>query len=175
MGIEAVKSSTPEICRRRIKQTIQIIVSKQENDVHNFVKDFKKEFFKLPAEAVSFPRSCNNMKKYESSSNVFIKGTPIHVKGALIYNRQIKEFGLQNKYPLIQEGDKIKFVKLLEANPFKFDVISYVTKLPKEFKLKDYIDYELQFEKTFVDPIRFILQPIGWTPEPKASLEAFFG
>ena len=175
MGIEAVKSSTPEICRTRIKQAINIIMSKQESDLHKFVKDFKQEFLKLPAEAVSFPRSCNNMKKYYSSSDVFIKGTPIHVKGALIYNHQIKEFGLQNKYPLIQEGDKIKFVKLLEANPFKFDVISYVTQLPKEFKLKDYVDYELQFEKTFIDPIRFILQPIGWTPEPKASLEAFFG
>ena len=103
------------------------------------------------------------------------KGTPIHVKGALIYNYQIKQFGLEKKYPLIQEGDKIKFVKLLEANPFKFDVISYVTELPKEFKLKEYVDYELQFEKTLLDPIRFILQPIGWTPEPKASLEAFFG
>ena len=175
MGIEAVKSSTPEICRTRIKQTINIIMNKDENILHQFVKDFKEEFFKLPAEAVSFPRSCNNMKKYYSSSSVFIKGTPIHVKGALIYNQQIKEFGLQNKYPLIQEGDKIKFVKLIEANPFKFDVISYVTKLPREFKLKEYVDYELQFEKTFIDPIRFILQPIGWTPEPKASLEAFFG
>jgi len=105
---------------------------------------------------------------------VFIKGTPIHVKGALIYNNQIKSLGLQDKYPLIQEGDKIKFIKLLEANPFKFDVISYVTKLPKEFKLKNYVDYELQFQKTFLDPITFILQPIGWTPEPTASLESFF-
>ena len=175
MGIEAVKSSTPEVCRTKIKEAIKIIMSKQESDLHKFVKDFKTIFFTLPAEAVSFPRSCNNMRKYNSSSDIFIKGTPIHVKGALIYNHQIKEFGLQNKYPLIQEGDKIKFVKLVEANPFKFDVISYVTKLPKEFKLEKYIDYEIQFEKTFVDPIRFILQPIGWTPEPKASLEAFFG
>src|SRR6056300_1029740 len=117
MGIEAVKSSTPEICRTRIKQAIKIIMSKQETDLHKFVSDFKKEFFKLPAEAVSFPRSCNNMKKYYSSSDVFIKGTPIHVKGALIYNHQIKQFKLSRKYPLIQEGDKIKFVKLLEANP----------------------------------------------------------
>ena len=175
MGIEAVKSSTPEYCRGKIKESIKIIMSKQENDLHNFIKETKEEFLKLPAEAVSFPRSCNNMKKYYSSSDVFIKGTPIHVKGALIYNYQIKQFGLEKKYPLIQEGDKIKFVKLLEANPFKFDVISYVTELPKEFKLKDYVDYELQFEKTLLDPIRFILQPIGWTPEPKASLEAFFG
>src|SRR5210317_2015644 len=175
MGIEAVKSSTPEVCRGNIKQAIKLIMTKGEDELQAVVANFKKEFYQMSAEQISFPRSCNNMKKYKDSNNIFIKGTPIHVKGALIYNHQIKQFNLQNKYPLIQEGDKIKFIKLLEANPFKFDVISYVTKLPKEFKLQDYIDYEVKFEKTFVDPIRFILQPIGWTPEPKASLEAFFG
>ena len=87
----------------------------------------------------------------------------------------MQQFKLQNKYPYIQEGDKIKFLKLIEANPFKFDVISYITKLPSEFKLQEYIDYETQFEKTFLDPMRFILQAIGWENEPKASLEAFFG
>ena len=125
-------------------------MSKQENDLHNFIKETKKEFLKLPAEAVSFPRSCNNMKKYYSSSDVFIKVQPIHVKGALIYNHQIKQFGLEKKISVDTRSDKIKFVKLLEANPFKFDVISYVTELPKEFKLKDYVDYELQFEKTLL-------------------------
>jgi len=175
MGIEAVKSSTPEICRTRIKQAIKLVMSKEESDLHKFIADFRTEFFNLSAEEISFPRSCNNMKKYYSSSDIFIKSTPIHVKGALIYNHQIKQFNLQNKYPLIQEGDKIKFIKLLEANPFKFDVISYVTKLPKEFKLNKYIDYEVQFQKTFIDPMTFILQPIGWSHEPKASLEAFFG
>ena len=175
MGIEAVKSSTPEICRTRIKQAIKLVMSKEESDLHKFIADFRTEFFNLSAEEISFPRSCNNMKKYYSSSDIFIKSTPIHVKGALIYNHQIKQFNLQNKYPLIQEGDKIKFIKLLEANPFKFDVISYITKLPKEFKLDKYIDYEVQFQKTFIDPMTFILQPIGWSHEPKASLEAFFG
>jgi DNA polymerase elongation subunit (family B) len=96
------------------------------------------------------------------------------VKGALIYNHQIKEFKLSRKYPMIQEGDKIKFIKLIEANPFKFDVISYVTKLPTEFKLEKYIDYEVQFQKTFLDPLSFILNSIGWSYEKKASLESFF-
>ena len=175
MGIEAIKSSTPQVCRGKIKEAIKIIMSKEESDLHTFIADFKKEFMQLPPEKISFPRSCNNMRKYGSSKDVFIKGTPIHVKGALIYNHQIKQFKLQNKYPYIQEGDKIKFIKLLEANPFKFDVISYVTQLPKEFNLKEYVDYELQFEKTFLDPMRFILNSIGWEHEKKASLEAFFG
>jgi len=175
MGIEAVKSSTPQVCRGKIKEAIKIIMGKEQSDLHKFIADFKKEFFTMTAEQISFPRSCNNLRKYRHASNVFIKGTPIHVKGALIYNHQLKQFGLGQKYPYIQEGDKIKFLKLVEANPFKFDVISYITTLPKEFKLEDYIDYETQFSKTFLDPMRFILQAIGWEHEEKANLEAFFG
>jgi DNA polymerase elongation subunit (family B) len=174
MGIEAVKSSTPKVCRGRIKKAIEIIMNKDEDTLQKFIADFKKEFFNMSAEEISFPRSCNNMKKYKDSNNIFIKGTPIHVKGALIYNHQIKQFKLSNKYPFIQEGDKIKFLKLVEANPFKFDVISYITTLPKEFNLQQYIDYETQFEKTFLDPMRFVLQSIGWSQEKKANLESFF-
>jgi DNA polymerase elongation subunit (family B) len=175
MGIEAVKSSTPGVCRVKIKEAIKTIMGKEETDLHKLVADFRKEFLQLPPESIAFPRSCNNLKKYRSSNQIFIKGTPIHVKGALIYNYQIQKLGLQNKYPLIQEGDKIKFIKLKAANPFKFDVISYMTTLPKEFELQQYVDYDIQFEKTFLDPMRFILQAIGWEDEPKASLEAFFG
>ena len=175
MGIEAVKSSTPGVCRVKIKEAIKTIMGKEETDLHKLVADFRKEFLQLPPESIAFPRSCNNLKKYRSSSQIFIKGTPIHVKGALIYNHQIQKLGLQSKYPIIQEGDKIKFIKLKAANPFKFDVISYMTTLPKEFELQPYVDYDIQFEKTFLDPMRFILQAIGWEDEPKASLEAFFG
>ena len=174
MGIEAVKSSTPEVCRGKIKEAINIIMKKDENTLIDFVSKFKEEFFNMNAELISFPRSCNNLAKYSHASSVFIKGTPMHVKGALIYNHQVKQFKLTNKYPLIQEGDKIKFIKLLEPNPFKFDVISYITKLPSEFKLKDYIDYNIQFQKTFLDPLSFILNSIGWSYEKKASLESFF-
>ena len=175
MGIEAVKSSTPQVCRVKIKEAIKTIMSKEQTDLHKLVADFRKEFFDMKAEQIAFPRSCNNLRKYRDHANIFIKGTPIHVKGALIYNYQIHKLGLQQKYPLIQEGDKIKFIKLIEANPFKFDVISYMTNLPPEFKLQQYVDYDTQFEKTFLDPMRFILDAIGWKAEPQASLEAFFG
>ena len=174
MGIEAVKSSTPQVCRGKIKEAINIIMTKDEKSLQDFIREFKQEYFKLSAEQVSFPRSCNNLKKYRSSKDIFIKGSPIQVKGALIYNYNIKKMGLQNKYPYIQEGDKIKFVKLLEQNPFRFDVISYVTKLPTEFKLQKCIDYEVQFQKTFLDPMRFILEAIGWSAEKQATLEDFF-
>ena len=174
MGIEAVKSSTPEVCRGKIKEAIKLIMTKDEDTLQKFIAEFKNEFYQMTAEQISFPRSCNNLKKYMHGSNIFIKGTPIHVKGALIYNHQLKQFKLHRKYPIIQEGDKIKFLKLKEANPFKFDVISYVSKLPSEFKLQDYIDYDIMFQKTFVDPMSFILNSIGWSTEKTASLEDFF-
>ena len=174
MGIEAVKSSTPEVCRGKIKEAINLIMTKDQDTLQKFVADFRTEFEKMSAEQISFPRSCNNLAKYRHANDVFIKGTPIHVKGALIYNHQLKEFKLSRKYPMIQEGDKIKFLKLIEANPFKFDVISYITKLPNEFKLQEYIDYDTMFQKTFLDPLSFILNSIGWSYEKKASLEDFF-
>ena len=153
-------------------------MSKQENDLHNFIKETKEEFLKLPAEAVSFPRSCNNMKKYYSSSDVFIKGTPIHVKGALIYNHKVKQNKLINKYPLIQEGDKIKFVYLKQPNPFTSNVITFMTKLPKEFNIHSFVDYETQFEKVFVEPLTLILNTIRWSVDrtygTQGTLEDFF-
>ena len=148
MGIEAVKSSTPAICRKRIKEAIDIIMKKEEPDLINFVDKFKNEFEGLPPEAIAFPRSCNNLKKYSDASNIFQKSCPIHVKGSLIYNHYLKQLKLTAKYPLIQEGDKIKFILLKEPNPFKYGVISYLTKLPREYKMQEYIDYTHQCEKT---------------------------
>ena len=149
MGIEAVKSSTPQVCRGKIKEAIKIIMNKDEDTLQKFIADFKTEFEELSAEAISFPRSCNNIQKYKNPATIFSKGTPIHVKGSLIYNHKLKEMKLHKQYPYIREGDKIKFLKLIEANPFRFDVISYITTLPKEFELDKYIDRETQFENFF--------------------------
>ncbi len=151
-----------------------MIMTKDEDALQKFVADFRTEFEQMSAEQISFPRSCNNLRKYFSPSDIFIKGTPIHIKGSLIYNYHLKNQNLDYKYPLIQEGDKIKFILLKEPNPFKFNVCSYISTLPREFKLKNYVNYDLQFEKTFLDPMRFILGAINWSAEPKASLESFF-
>ena len=175
MGIEAIKSSTPEVCRSKIKEAINLIMTSTEKDLQNFVADFREEFSKMTAEQVSFPRSCNHIKRYYDSNSIFKKGTPIHVKGALIYNHHIKRLKLAYKYPYINEGDKIKFVKLKDPNPFKFDVVSYMGRLPQEFELDKYIDYDTQFQKTFIDPLSFILNSIGWKVEEEANLELFFG
>ena len=175
MGVEAVKSSTPEVCRGKIKDAIRVIMNDSEDALIKFVNDFKEVFKTLSPEEVAFPRSCNNLGKYTNSSNIYNKGTPIHVKGALIYNHNIYKHKLSAKYPIIKDGDKIKFLMLKQPNVVKDTVISFSTKIPYEFDLHKYVDYDMQFEKTFTDPLRFILDSIGWKLEREATLEAFFG
>ena len=175
MGVEAVKSSTPEVCRGKIKDAIRVIMNDSEDALIKFVNDFKEVFKTLSPEEVAFPRSCNNVNQYVDSNSIYKKGTPIHVKGSLIYNHHIKKHKLQRKYPLIKDGDKIKFLMLKQPNTVKDTVISFSTKIPYEFDLHKYVDYDIQFEKTFTDPLRFILDSIGWKLEREATLEAFFG
>jgi DNA polymerase elongation subunit (family B) len=174
-GIEAVKSSTPEVCRTKIKEAVKIIMTGKETDIHSFIAKFKSEFMKLRPEDIAFPRGVNGMNEYADRSTIFRKGTPIHVKGALIYNHQLRKRGLEKVYPLIKDGDKIKFTYVREPNPLGISVITFSTSLPKEFvDIQPYIDYNTQFEKTFIDPIQIILSTIGWNTEPKTSLGAFF-
>jgi len=174
MGLEMVKSSTPTVVRDKMYKLVDLIVNTDEETVHQFIADFREEFRKLPVEDISFPRGCNGLKEYADSVSIYKKGTPIHVKGAILYNHFLKQHNLMNKYPLIQEGEKLKFTYLKTPNPFRDMVVSFPTRLPKEFELQKYIDYETQFEKSFVEPIRTILDCIGWKTEKQNTLESFF-
>ena len=173
MGIEAVKSSTPAPCRVKIKEALKVIMNKDETSLVDFIENFRTHFNKLPPEDIAYPRSCNNLKKYSSSKDIYQKSTPIHVKGALIYNNMLKKKQLR-KYEVIQDGDKIKFITLKEPNPIREHVISFTSKLPKEFNLHQYIDYDEMFTKSFLEPLRFIVNAIGWNFERKATLDEFF-
>jgi DNA polymerase elongation subunit (family B) len=174
MGLEVVKSSTPQIIRERMKETIKLIIDTNETTVQDFIANFREEFKKLPVEDISFPRGVNGIKEYTDSVTLYRKGTPIHVKGAILYNEMLKRKELTKKYPLIQDGEKLKFTYLKQPNPVKDIVISYPTRLPKEFDLQDFIDYDMQFEKAFIEPIKVILDCIEWKTEKVNSLEGFF-
>ena len=175
MGIEAVKSSTPGACRDKIKECLKVIMNEDEEASQKFIASFKDEFQRLPIEDISFPRGCNNLNKWANPSSIYSKGTPIHVRGALLYNHYNKKNNLTHKYPLIQDGEKIKFIYLKTPNKYGENVISYLQTLPKEFALDKYIDYDVQFGKSFLEPIRVIMEKIGWKPEKVASLEFLFG
>jgi DNA polymerase elongation subunit (family B) len=174
MGIEAVKSSTPETCRNALKDAFKLIMNGTEEQVIEFIEIFKTKFKTLPPEEVSFPRSVKGLAKYRDSASVYRKSTPLHVKGSLIYNMMLEKNKLTKKYPIIQEGEKIKYTYLKEPNPTGDSAIAMLNELPKEFKLETYIDYDLQFEKAFLDPMKVLLQTIGWEHEKKSNIMDFF-
>jgi len=174
MGIEAVKSSTPAPCRKMIKDGLEIVMSKTEDEVISYIDNCRAIFNSLSPEEISFPRTVSDVSKHKSSSTIYGKGTPIHARGALIYNYLIKQKKLDKKYASIQNGEKIKFCYLKVPNPIGENVISFIQDFPKELNLDKYIDYELQFEKAFLDPMKVILDSIGWRVEKTITLEDFF-
>ena len=179
MGIEAVKSSTPAPCRDMIKSALKVIINEDETTLNTFIQSFRENFMKYSPENIAYPRSCNNLKRYSDTSTIFKKGTPMHVKGALVYNFILKRQKLTDKYPLIQEGDKIKFIEVRTPNPYQTNVISFMTRLPDEFDLKNFVNYDIMFDKSFVEPLTFILDQIGWQVDrsygTQTTLEHLFG
>lgn len=174
MGLEAVKSSTPAPCRQMIKDALKLIMTKTENDMIDYIEKSRKEFNNFATEEISFPRTVSDVDKHKSSVTLYGKGTPIHVRGALLYNHLIKEKKLDKKYAKIQNGEKIKFCYLKLPNPIRENVIAYIQDFPKELGLDKYVDYELQFNKAFLEPMKVILDAIGWKVEKTTTLESFF-
>ena len=174
MGIEAVKSSTPAPCRQMIKDGLKLMMSGTEEQVIKFIDKCRSDFKKLPPEQISFPRTASDVRKYRSQSDIYMKGTPIHIRGALLFNHYIKEKNLTNKYSLIGNGEKIKFIYLKKPNIIQENIISFIQDFPTELGLEKYIDYELQFEKSFLEPLKSILDAIGWKTEHTTTLESFF-
>lgn len=174
MGIEAVRSSTPSAVRTKIKEALGIIMNQTEDDLIKFIDNFRQEFKTLPFEDVAFPRGCKGLSTYSDAASIFKKGTPIHVKGALLFNNELKKKNLLKKYQPVYEGEKVKFCYLKVPNPLREHVVATTGELPKELELDKYIDYDTQFEKAFLDPLSTVVNAIGWHTEKQMSLEAFW-
>jgi len=174
MGIEAVKSSTPAPCRQKIKDALKVIMTKTNDDLIKFIEEFRDDFKKMNPEEIAFPRGVNNLGKFSSTVTIYGKSTPIAVRGSLLYNYYIRKHKLTNKYPIIQEGEKVKFLYLRTPNKINENIISFIQELPKELGLDKSIDYDLQFEKSFLEPLKTILDTIGWKTEKINTLEFLF-
>ena len=175
MGIEAIRSSTPSACKQKMKDIFKIIMNGTEDDAIQYIDEFREEFKTLSAEDIFFPRSVRGMKKYHDAAHLYIKGTPIHVKGALLYNKLLKDHKLLGDYPVIKDGEKIKFAYLKKQNTVGGEVIAIPNQLPSEFELQDYIDYDKQFSKSFIEPMSSVMNAVGWQTERVSTLEDFFG
>ena len=174
MGIEAIKSSTPQVVRDKFKEVFKILLNGTEKETQQYIQNFRNEFKKLTPEQVSFPRRVSNITDWYDRKTIYKKSCPIHVRGSLLFNKYVKAAKIENTYELITNGSRIKFCYLRLPNPIKENVIAYPEALPKELKLHNYIDYDLQFQKTFLEPLNLILDSIGWTAEEQTTLEDFF-
>lgn len=174
MGLEMIKSSTPLVVRDKLKEAMKIVIKGDQIALRKFINEYKSVFYELPVEDISFPRSVNNLKEYSDKINIYRKSTPIHVRGALMFNHHIKELGLTHIHQPIREGDRIKFVYLREPNTIREDVIAFTSKIPKELNLHKYVDYEKQFNKVFLDPLTAIMTAIDWSLEDRSTLDDFF-
>ena len=176
MGIEAVKSSTPAPCRTAIKDALNIMMSGEQDELVKFIDDFKTKFYSLPPEDIAFPRSVNGLRKFKSDTNVYSKGCPLHVRGTLLYNFYVAKKKLENKYPLVQEGEKIKyiFLKVDRTNPINENVLSFLNTFPRELGLEHCLDRKAQFQKSFLDPLQIITKVIGWETKKTSTLEFLF-
>ena len=175
MGLEMVKSSTPAVIRNKLKDSIKVILEGNQKRLHSYIEAFRDTFNKLSVEEISFPRSVNGLREYAASSTIYRKSTPIHVRGALLFNHYVKKLELEKQYQPIRDGDKIKFVYLKTPNIIQEDIISFSQELPKELDLHRFIDYDKQFQKVFLDALQIVIEPLGWHVEEQSSLEDFFG
>jgi DNA polymerase elongation subunit (family B) len=173
-GIETTRASTPEAVRKFLTQTIRLILDTDEDTVIDHIAEVREQFDLLSPEDIAFPRGIKGLKKYSDPTTVYGKHTPIAVKGSLVYNYHLKKNGLTNKYKVIMENDKAKFLYIKSPNPIREKVITFPDILPKDLDLHDYVDYDTQFEKSFLDPLRSILDAIGWSSERESTLEGLF-
>lgn len=172
MGMEIVRSSTPKFIKKKLKEAVEIIVSGKEEDLHTFVENFKVEFMKQGYDTISFPRGCNGIETYRDATNIFKPKTPQHVRGALIFNSLIKKYGLDAAVPEIGDGDRIKFILLRKPNTAFSDVIAYNgSKIPEQFDLEKFIDWNLMFDKVFIGPLEGVLEAVNWTTEEQNTLD----
>ena len=174
LGLEVVRSSTPQIARDYLRECVVHVINKDIDKLREVVDIVHKKFLTESIESISFPRGANNLLEYSDENTIYRPRTPIAVRAALLHNHYIDKLGLTLKYQPIDEGERIKFVYLKEPNHFKENVIGYTDKLPKEFHLEEYIDRELQFEKVFMSPLNGIMTAVGWSIEEKSTLDDFF-
>lgn len=173
-GVELVRSNTPYFCRDKMMEVCKIVLRKTEADLIDYVAGVKKEFFGLTFDQVAQPTGVNGVSQYTDRTGNYIKGTPIHVRASILYNQMLKKKNIEKDHEKIKDGDKIKFCYLKLPNPTFENVIGTLYEMPKEFGIDEYIDYDAQFEKTFLAATKRICDARGWDIEKQDTLDDFW-
>lgn len=174
-GLESVRSSTPEVCRDKLKASFKVLMNEGEEAMQAFIEDFRQTFYSLTPEDIGRNSGTQEIDKYRDPTMLYRKGCPMHVRGCILYNHHVKENNLGKTYAPIAGGDKIKYVYLKTPNPIRENIISFPgQRLPPEFALGPYIDYEKQFEKVFLSPLEAILEAVGWSAVKVNTIDSFF-
>ena len=177
MGLEIIKSNTPEFCRKKLKECVRIILTKDNDSLISYIEECRKEFNSMPIDDIAQPGGVGNMSDYYGTGGeLFKKGAQAHVRGCIIFNKMLDDYPNLVNRTRISDGDKIKKVYLNLPNPSGINIISYPVgeNIPKEFGLDEYIDKNTQFEKTFLAPLRGMLDSIGWKSEASFSIDSLF-
>lgn len=170
-GIEAVRSSTPKYAREVIKKALEYFIQGHQQEFYTLIDTAEEGFMSRPFEDIASPRSVNGLDTYDPGEGDFLPATPIHVKGAITYNRHLEKTNLVQKYPKIRNSEKIRFCYLKPQNPLRTTVIAAPNALPPEWKLERYLDRQLQFEKSVLSPLEHIVREAGWPIRPMVTLD----
>ena len=162
VGVELVRSTTPKKVKSLIESiTRNSLLSRDVKVANGIYRDSYDQFCLLNNDDIAFRSSINNLQKYTEGASLskFKPATPSHVKGAIAFNLLIKQMSLEDKFPKIETGQKVKKV-YLNKNRFNLDALSYPSELPKEFNLT--VDFDRMFAKLVTQPIERLYEAIGW-------------
>lgn len=169
-GLEAIRSDTPQWAKTFLKKCYLVCLEGTKEDFFKVMDECEQEFYTMNPLDLAKASGISNMEKWEDDSeDGFKKGTPYHVKAAILYNQLLSRYGIINEQP-IRSGDKIKLLRLKKRNPLGRDYIAFDRRLPKEFGLEEYIDRDTIFEKNFKNKISGIIELMGWTMEEVVEL-----
>lgn len=166
IGFDTIQSSTPTLARKHLTEALKIVLSEKPTAgmlkrLVDYLNKCKKEFKLADVDQISFNKRTNNIEKYIVDDSIeFQIGTkcPPNVKAAGFYNYLMNQSPkYKNKYKMIGNGEKLKLYHCKHAI---CDMFAY---MPGDHpvEIAPEVDYEMQFEKSVIDPINRVLVAVG--------------
>jgi DNA polymerase I len=169
-GIEIVRTDTPSFCRDKLKKSINKFFEthcEDKSKIIEYIKEVKDEFIKSPIKEIAIPKGvsdynkyANNVQEYISNGLRYPDSCPIHVRASMNYNYLIEKMHLPFKP--ITNGTKIKYIHIASNNEIHQDIIAFINEWPKEFDKIFNVDYDRQFNRTFIAVLQRLFDVLNW-------------